>query len=205
LHHLEFGEWVESRSVLDITSGDFEAGAVPWAGDTSIASDDTLNLRERRSDSVYRCSVKKKTYHGSSVVCAVRRHCMKAILGLDEQDLAALNTLDLILSLLAVLEVDAGQALELVFTSHLAEGAGEVCSLGVQVCWQLCNRLTEETRCVTEGGEHRRRRRDVCMVVGWKWRRSYLVRDYCTSLPASTTWAAWACLRADDIEVKDAA
>jgi hypothetical protein len=63
-------------------------------------------------------------------------------------------------------------------------------SLSVQVCWQLYNGLTEETRCVTEGGEHRRRW-DVCMVVGWKQRRSYLVRDYCTSLPASTTWAAW--------------
>jgi hypothetical protein len=131
---------------------------------------------------------------------------VKAILGLDEQDLAALNTLDLILSLLAVLEVDAGQALELVFGGHIADGVRKVGSLGTQACWQLYNGLTEEIRCVTEGGEHRRK-------GGWMYggeverRRSYLEGDYCTSLPASTTWAAWAsaCLRADDIEVEDAA
>jgi len=45
LHDLELGERVESWSVFDITSGDLEAGAVPWAGDTSVASDDTLDLR----------------------------------------------------------------------------------------------------------------------------------------------------------------
>lgn len=98
-------------------------------------------------------------------MCAVGRHCVKAILGLDEQDLAALDAFDLILSLLAVLEVDAGQALELVFGSHVAEGAGEAGLLDVQVCWQLCNRLTEEMRCVTEGGEHRRK--DVWRYSGW--------------------------------------
>lgn len=97
-------------------------------------------------------------------MCTVRRHCVKAILGLDEQDLAALNAFDLILSLLAVLEVDAGQALELVFSGHLVESAGEMGSLGVQMCWQLYNGLTEEIRRVTEGGEHRRK--DVRMVVG---------------------------------------
>ena len=90
-------------------------------------------------------------------MCAVGRHCVKAILGLDEQDLAALNTLDLILSLLAVLEVDAGQALELVFGGHIADGVRKVGSLGTQACWQLYNGLTEEMRCVTEGGEHRRK------------------------------------------------
>ena len=109
---------------------------------------------------------------------------MEAILGLDQQDFAALDALYLIsgavsiaverwteahenvLSFLTVLEVDAGQALELVFGGHLAESAGEMSSLGVQVCWQrqLYNVLTQERRCVTEGGEHRRR--DVCMVVG---------------------------------------
>jgi hypothetical protein len=64
-------------------------------------------------------------------MCAVRRHGVEAILRLDKQDLAALNAFDLILSLLTVLEVDAGQALELVFGGHVAEGAGEVGSLGV--------------------------------------------------------------------------
>jgi hypothetical protein len=108
----------------------------------------------------------KKIYHRSSVVCAVGRHCVKAILGLDEQDLAALDAFDLILSLLAVLEVDAGQALELVFGGHGAEGAGEVSSLGVQVCWQLCNGPTEEMRCVTEGGEHRRKKDVYGGIVG---------------------------------------
>lgn len=53
-------------------------------------------------------------------MCAVGRHSVEAILGLDKQDLAALDAFDLILSLLAVLEVDAGQALELVFGSHAA-------------------------------------------------------------------------------------
>lgn len=99
-------------------------------------------------------------------MCAVGRHCVKAILGLDEQDLAALDAFDLILSLLAVLEVDAGQALELVFGGHGAEGAGEVSSLGVQVCWQLCNGPTEEMRCVTEGGEHRRKKDVYGGIVG---------------------------------------
>jgi hypothetical protein len=68
-------------------------------------------------------------------MCAVGRHGVKAILGLDKQDLTALNAFDLILSLLAVLKVDAGQALELVFGGHVAEGAREVSSLGVQVRW----------------------------------------------------------------------
>jgi hypothetical protein len=97
-------------------------------------------------------------------VCAVGRHCVEAILGLDKQDFAALDAFDLILSLLAVLEVDAGQALELVFGGHIAESAGEMGSLDVKVCWQLYNGLTQERRCVTEGGEHRRK--GVCMVVG---------------------------------------
>ena len=122
---------------------------------------------------------------------AVGRHCVEAILGLDEQDLAALDALDLILSLLAVFEVDAGQALELVFGGHVAESVGEMGSLGVQVCWQLYNGLTEETGCEAEGGEHGRKR-DVCVWWwGWRWRRrtSYLEGDYCTSLLASTTWA----------------
>jgi len=48
LHDLELGEWVESRSVLDITSGDLEAGAVPWASDAAVASDDTLDLRRKK-------------------------------------------------------------------------------------------------------------------------------------------------------------
>lgn len=98
-------------------------------------------------------------------MCAVGRHCVKAILGLDEQDLAALDAFDLIFSLLAVLEVDGGQALELVFGGHVAESAGEGSSLSVQVCWQLHNGLTEEMRCVAEGGEHRRKE-GVCMGGG---------------------------------------
>ena len=120
-------------------------------------------------------------------MCAVGRHCVKAILGLDEQDLAALDAFDLILSLLAVLEVDAGQALELVFGGHVAESAGEVSSLDVQVCWQLYSGLTEKMRCVTEGGEHRRK--DVWRYGGWGVRGgvSYLEGDYCNALPASTT------------------
>jgi hypothetical protein len=53
-------------------------------------------------------------------MCAVGRHGVKTILSLDKQDLAALNAFDFILSLLTVLEVDAGQALELVFGGHAA-------------------------------------------------------------------------------------
>jgi len=56
---------------------------------------------------------------------------MEAILGLDQQDFAALNALYLILGFLAVLEVDAGQALELVLGSHAACGAGEAGLLDV--------------------------------------------------------------------------
>lgn len=89
---------------------------------------------------------------------AVGRHGVEGILSLDKQDLAALDAFDLVLSLLAILEVDAGQALELVFGSHGAEGAGEVGSLGVQVRGQLCNGLAEERGCVAEGGEHERMR-----------------------------------------------
>ena len=44
MHDLELGEWVESRSVFDITSGDLEAGTVPRAGDTSVAGDDAFDL-----------------------------------------------------------------------------------------------------------------------------------------------------------------
>lgn len=64
-------------------------------------------------------------------MCAVGRHSMQAILGLDKQDLAALNAFYLVLSLLAILEVDAGQVLELVFGGHDACSAREVSSLGV--------------------------------------------------------------------------
>lgn len=73
---------------------------------------------------------------------AVGRHSMKAILGLDEQDLTTLNAFDLVLGLLAVLEVDAGQALELVFGRHVAKGVGEVSSLSAQACGQLYNGLS---------------------------------------------------------------
>jgi hypothetical protein len=62
LHNLEFGERVESRGVLDITSGDLEAGAVPWASDTSVAGDDTLDLmKEIRSDKIHKSAEKRHT------------------------------------------------------------------------------------------------------------------------------------------------
>lgn len=68
---------------------------------------------------------------------------MESILSLDKQDLTALNAFDLVLSLLAILEVDAGQAFELVFRRHAAESVGEVSSLGVWVSGQLlCNGLS---------------------------------------------------------------
>jgi hypothetical protein len=89
-------------------------------------------------------------------MCAVGRHGVEAILSLDKQDLAALDAFDFILSLLTVLEVDAGQALELVFGGHAAYGMGEVSSLGVQISRQLCNGLSEERGCVTEGRQHER-------------------------------------------------
>jgi hypothetical protein len=42
-------------------------------------------------------------YQRSSVMCAVGRHSMEAILSLDKQDLAALDAFDFIFSLLTVL------------------------------------------------------------------------------------------------------
>jgi len=48
LHDLEFGERVESRSVFDIAGRDLEAGAVPWASDSAIAGNDTLDLMGRK-------------------------------------------------------------------------------------------------------------------------------------------------------------
>ena len=50
---------------------------------------------------------------------------MNLILDLGKKDLAPLDAIDLILLLLTVLEVDAGQALELVLGRHAACGAGE--------------------------------------------------------------------------------
>lgn len=73
---------------------------------------------------------------------AVGRHSMKAILGLDEQDLTTLNAFDLILGLLTVLKVDTCQALELVFGRHAAKSVGEMSSLSAQACGQLCNGLS---------------------------------------------------------------
>lgn len=64
-------------------------------------------------------------------MCAVGRHGMETILSLDEEDLAALNAFDLVLGLLAILEVDAGQVLELELGRHDAYGAGKVSSLSV--------------------------------------------------------------------------
>ena len=62
---------------------------------------------------------------------AVGRHGMETILGLNQQDLAALNALNFILGFLTVPEVDAGQALELVLGSHAAGSAGEAGLLDV--------------------------------------------------------------------------
>lgn len=74
---------------------------------------------------------------------------MEAILGLDQQDFAALDALyfisgavsiaverwteahENVLSFLTVLEVDAGQALELVLGRHASCGAGEAGLLDV--------------------------------------------------------------------------
>jgi hypothetical protein len=93
---------------------------MPWASDTSVASYDTFDLRGNLLDAVYLFDGKWNTYQGSSVMCAVGRHGVETILGFDKQDLAALDAFDFILSLLTVLEVDAGQALELVLGGHAA-------------------------------------------------------------------------------------
>lgn len=73
--------------------------SVPRAGDSALACENTLD-------------------QGSTVVSAVGTHGVNLVLDLGQQDLSALNAVDLDLLLLAILQVDAGQALELVFGSH---------------------------------------------------------------------------------------
>ena len=53
---------------------------------------------------------------------------MRLAIDFDQENLAVLDTLDLGLLLLTVLEVDAGQALELEFGRHVADSGGEGCS-----------------------------------------------------------------------------
>ena len=49
---------------------------------------------------------------------AVGAHGVDLVLDLGQQDLSALNAVDLDLLLLTILQVDAGKPLELVFGSH---------------------------------------------------------------------------------------
>lgn len=87
--------------------------SVPWASDSSLAGQNTLDER-------------------CTVMGAVGAHGVHFIPDLGQEHLAAFNTLNLAFLLLAILQVDAGQALELEFSSHIAKTGGEesrsVCS-----------------------------------------------------------------------------
>lgn len=72
---------------------------MPRAGDSALASENTLDQR-------------------CTVVSAVGAHGVDLVLDLGQQDLSALNAIDLDFLLLTVLQVNAGKPLELVFGSH---------------------------------------------------------------------------------------
>ena len=73
--------------------------SVPRAGDSPLSCENTLDQR-------------------STVVSAVGTHGVNLVFDLGQQDLSALNAVNLDLLLLAILQVDAGKPLELVFGSH---------------------------------------------------------------------------------------
>lgn len=76
-----------------------ELTSVPRAGDSAFAGQNTLHQR-------------------STVMGAVGTHSMYLIPDLGQQNLSSLDAINLNLLLLTILQVDAGQALELVFGSH---------------------------------------------------------------------------------------
>ena len=73
--------------------------SVPRAGNSALASENTLDQR-------------------SAVVGTVGTHSMHLISDLGQQNLASFDAINLDLLLLTILQVNAGQALELVFGSH---------------------------------------------------------------------------------------
>jgi hypothetical protein len=72
---------------------------VPWAGDSAVASKNTLDQR-------------------CTVVSAVGTHGVNLAIDLGQKDLSTLDAINLNLLLLTVFEVNARKALELVFGSH---------------------------------------------------------------------------------------
>ena len=82
---------------------------MPRTSQPAIPSHDTLDQR-------------------SAIMCAIGVESMRLAIDFDQENFAVLDTLDLSLLLLTVLQVDAGQALELEFGRHDAESGGEGCS-----------------------------------------------------------------------------
>ena len=78
-------------------------------------------------------------------------------------------------------------------------------SLMVQMCWQLYYGLTEEMRCVTEGGEHVRK--DVWRYSGWGGRGGVTSKEttalHCRLARHDMGCVGIECLRADDIELRE--
>lgn len=68
---------------------------------------------------------------------AVGTHGMNLIPDLGKEDLASLDSLHLNLLLLTILQVDAGQALELVFGSHGSDACRESCLVDMLKSWCL--------------------------------------------------------------------
>lgn len=58
-------------------------------------------------------------------MCAIGVHGVQLVLDLDKQHLATFDALDFCFLLLPILQINAGQVLELEFGRHVADASGE--------------------------------------------------------------------------------